>query len=95
MTSRQTVAVSVLVAVALTIATAITVRVYQDGEWWARLRDAQTAITANQTALNSAAATGQPAQQLLGQCRDAVTSYDQAATHLGITPLNPDQECTP
>lgn len=95
MTSRQTVAVSALVAVALTVALGIAVRIYQDGAWWQRLRDAQTAITANQTALNSAGATGQPVQQLLGQCDDAVADYDQAARHLDLPTQDPDQECQP
>lgn len=92
MTGRL-VAVAVLATVVAAIAAGATTRVVDQASWWQQLRDAQTALEADTTALQAAPLTGQPVGRLLHQCADAVQAYDQAAAHLGLALIPTDQEC--
>lgn len=93
MNRRQWVAAAALSALAVGVGGGYALAEIQHHAWVARENTAGTAITANQTTLQSWRATGQDPHQLLRQCQDAVRDYDTAAQHLGDSPLNPDQEC--
>lgn len=65
------------------------------GYWQQQLDDSRVSLEANTTALHAAPLTGQPISRLTRQCQAAVASFNAAAAHLSLDPINPSKECTP
>jgi hypothetical protein len=93
MNGRLVWAVAVLTTLAGAVALGTFLQITDQAHWQQRLDDACAAITSNQTAIQSAAATGQDLFRLQQQLNTAASQYYAAARHLHLKYSDASTEC--